>query len=72
MSRLRFLMAALILAPSLASAQPSPALRQACEADYHRLCASVVPGGGRILKCLLDHNGELAPECRTALQQRRE
>ena len=64
---------AVILAASTASAQqPSQAVRQACEADYHRLCANIVPGGGRILKCLLDHNGDLALECRTALQQRRE
>jgi hypothetical protein len=46
-----------------------PAVRQACEADYHRLCATVAPGGGRILKCLHDRDKELAPECRAALQQ---
>jgi Cysteine rich repeat len=61
-----------ILAASTASAQPSAAMRQACEADYRRLCATVIPGGGRILKCLLDHNNELAPECRAVLQQRSE
>ena len=71
MVRIAFL-GAVVLATNAAAAQPSAALRQACEADYRRLCASIIPGGGRILKCLLDHNGELAPACRTALQQRRE
>ena len=70
MSRSVSLAVLVILAASAASAQqPSPAVRQACEADYHRLCATVAPGGGRILRCLLDRDKELAPECRAALQQ---
>ena len=72
MSRITCLAAAMILATHAAAAQPSAAVRQACEPDYHRLCAGITPGGGRIIKCLLDHNGDLAPECRAALQQRRE
>lgn len=69
MSRVASLAALVILAARAASTQPSPAVRQLCEADYHRLCATVAPGGGRILRCLLDHDKELAPECRAALQQ---
>ena len=34
-----------------------------CRADYHRVCAFVVPGDGRIARCLLDHEMELAPPC---------
>jgi hypothetical protein len=70
MSRAVSLAVLVTLAASAACAQqPSPAVRQACEADYHRHCAAVVPGGGRILRCLLDHDRELAPDCRAALQQ---
>jgi hypothetical protein len=43
MSRVASLAALVILAARAASAQPSPAVRQLCEADYHRLCATVAP-----------------------------
>jgi hypothetical protein len=62
------LAAALITFPAFA--QPRAAVRQACEADYHRLCATVLPGGGRILKCLTDHDNDLTPDCRSALRSR--
>jgi hypothetical protein len=34
-----------------------------CRPDYHRVCSFVVPGGGRVARCLLDHETELAPPC---------
>ena len=34
-----------------------------CRPDYHNLCSFVVPGGGRVARCLLDHETELAPPC---------
>ena len=34
-----------------------------CRPDYHRVCSFVVPGGGRVARCLLDHEIELAPPC---------
>ncbi len=34
-----------------------------CRPDYHNLCSFVVPGGGRVARCLLDHEIELAPPC---------
>jgi len=70
MSRVAYLAVAIILAaPAPAPAvQPSPEVRQLCEADYHRLCPTVVPGGGRILRCLLDNDKDLSSACRAALQ----
>ncbi len=34
-----------------------------CRPDYHRVCSFVVPGSGRVGRCLLDHETELAPPC---------
>ena len=38
-----------------------------CNADAKKFCSDVRPGGGRIYKCLTDHNAELAPACRDGL-----
>lgn len=40
---------------------------QACQRDYKNYCAGVIPGGGRILKCLSGHMQELAPQCKDAV-----
>lgn len=45
------------------------ALRQACGADYRRLCTGVQPGGGRILACLESHAEALSPACAQAVTQ---
>ncbi len=65
------LVATAALPPPLAHAQTVPvqmhseavALMQLCRNDYHRLCAGVVPGGGRVLACLQSHANELSPGC---------
>jgi hypothetical protein len=44
--------------------------RQACSADYHRLCAGVSPGGGRIMKCLNDNFDALSEGCKQAVSAR--
>jgi hypothetical protein len=44
---------------------------QACEDDVMRLCKGVVPGGGRILQCLKDHENELSPECKAKMMKGR-
>ena len=41
--------------------------REACEDDFLRLCSGVKPGGGRIIKCLKEHESELSPECKTKM-----
>ncbi|WHZ13931.1 MAG: hypothetical protein OJF52_000766 [Nitrospira sp.] len=42
-------------------------LRKACEADVKRFCTGVRMGGGRILKCLREHETDLATGCRQAV-----
>lgn len=54
-------------APAAAQEIP-PAVQQACEGDYKKICNGVVPGGGRILACMKAKNSELSQGCRTALQ----
>lgn len=36
----------------------------ACEADYRRVCAGVLPGGGRVRKCLADNFEALSSPCK--------
>ncbi|RDJ27475.1 hypothetical protein DWF00_11015 [Bosea caraganae] len=67
----RILTLAFIAASALqpAFAQDSAALRRACQADAARLCAGVMPGGGRIANCFKEKRDQLSDGCRTALQQ---
>jgi hypothetical protein len=43
------------------------ALMQVCRGDYDRLCADVVPGGGRVLACLQSHINQLSAACGQAM-----
>jgi hypothetical protein len=71
---------------SLAAAQPmlsqaqiealahNPAVRaamSACSDDRWRLCAGVMPGGGRIVQCLATDPDALSPRCRSAMLEAR-
>lgn len=56
--------------PSLAQDAKGQA-REACEADYRRLCAGVMPGGGRVRKCLDDHADALSPRCQQIISAAR-
>jgi hypothetical protein len=48
-----------------------PALRlmvvRACRAETRTVCATVPPGGGRIVDCLAEHGDALSPPCREAI-----
>jgi hypothetical protein len=41
---------------------------QACSADIAQFCKEVQPGGGRIIRCLREHEKELSPSCSAKLE----
>lgn len=47
------------------------ALRDACKADYLKVCGFTRPGGGRGLACLEQKAADLSPTCREALPRAR-
>lgn len=58
----------LVVTLSVAMAQDARGqARQACEADYRKLCAGVMPGGGRIRKCLNENFDALSTPCKQAV-----
>ena len=38
--------------------------RKACEPDVQKFCKDIVPGGGRIIKCLKEHAADLSADCK--------
>ncbi|MGC4025761.1 MAG: cysteine rich repeat-containing protein [Mesorhizobium sp.] len=59
---------AALIATGSAYAQTA-AEQAACKADYEKFCASVMPGGGRIVKCLNEHLSELSPQCQQVVKE---
>lgn len=55
-------------APPSLSRPGAGAVREACRADYRRLCRGVRPGGGDALACLEDNARSLSSGCRQALR----
>ncbi len=67
----RILASTLILIAAVLPAAADPnvdVLKKACHDDYEALCPHVLPGGGRILACLHQHEDKLSAKCHTALQ----
>ena len=58
-----FLIIAMLLAPSMASAE----LSGACLKDAKAQCPGVEPGGGKIRECLKSHIKDLSDECKEVL-----
>ncbi len=44
--------------------------KDACGDDVRKFCKDVQPGGGRIVKCLKEHESELSSECRSRMENK--
>jgi hypothetical protein len=42
-----------------------------CADDLARFCRDVKPGGGRLVKCLKEHEKDLSPECKASIEAAR-
>ena len=40
-----------------------------CAADAKKFCGGVQPGGGRIAKCMKEHQAELSPACQAEIKK---
>ncbi len=45
-------------------------MQQACRGDVEQFCKDVQPGGGRIIKCLKEHEAQLSAGCKEQMGQR--
>ena len=69
----------LALAALLASALTTSALAKGggdpfapCKADFERLCKSVQPGEGRIVKCMMENKGRVSAGCAAVLEKKQQ
>ena len=43
----------------------------ACQADLEKFCKDVKPGGGRLIKCLKDHEADLSAGCKAVREEKK-
>lgn len=66
MKRIVLLATAIVLiSMNAASAQDfTAAQRAACKGDYDKFCKGTMPGGGRVLACLMKQHDALSDACK--------
>lgn len=52
---------------SRARRQGYPVRLKGCESDLDKFCKGVMPGAGRLMKCLREHEKEVSAECKARL-----
>jgi len=69
-----FLCTAALMLPMLTSAlaqEITASERAACQVDYDKYCKGTFPGGGRIIRCLSSHYGNLADACKKVVDSKK-
>jgi malate/lactate dehydrogenase len=46
-------------------------IKEACKDDAQKFCKDVKPGGGRIIRCLKEHESELSAGCQETLPKKK-
>ncbi|MGJ4928242.1 cysteine rich repeat-containing protein [Bradyrhizobium sp. HKCCYLS2038] len=46
---------------------PTDEQRTACLADYNRFCPDILPGGGRIIACMMRQYAQLSEACKKVM-----
>ena len=61
--------AAIAATPAFAqsTAAPGGGVREACAADFSKLCPDAQPGNGSIRQCISAHHDELSDGCKAAV-----
>jgi hypothetical protein len=72
MKRLIFAALALSLSAAAAAKEPGNDPFAPCKPDYERLCKSVQPGEGRIVKCMMDNKANVSAPCKAVLDKKAE
>jgi hypothetical protein len=62
---------ALALGAGVASAQQHQG-HDVCKADVQKFCKDVQPGGGKVAKCLAQHDADLSAPCKEGIAKMRE
>ncbi|MGJ4947019.1 cysteine rich repeat-containing protein [Bradyrhizobium sp. HKCCYLS20291] len=56
-----------LAAAARAQQLPTDEQRVACLADYNRFCPDVLPGGGRIIACMMRQYAQLSEACKKVM-----
>ena len=62
---------AMLFAVLMNGAPANAQAKNPCAGDVAKYCKDVTPGGGRLVRCLKQHEAELSPECKAGQEHAR-
>ena len=64
-----FALLAAALAPAALAQGKGEKAEGPCREDAKKFCGNVQPGGGRIARCMKEHEAQLSPACQSAMKE---